>query len=262
MPPSLPIYQQIRNKIQDWIVSKEYGLGDQIPSETELGKYFNVTRMTVRQAIALLIQEGLLNRKRGSGTFVTTDPALISRFSLDFTGFMDELFYQVSKSKTVSAHIEVIKTPNIVKEKLKTEEEEVVKIERVRTFNGQIFAFTINYLPKNIGLRIDEKMLYEKALLKILEMDIGIEFDEAFQTIQASFSDQYISEKLETPSGSPILFVERIMYDKKKKPFELVQTSYRGDLYKYVVRLKLDNVDKNKRWVQYEQKEPEIQTTK
>jgi len=253
MPPSLPIYQQIRNKIQDWIVSKEYGLGEQIPSETELAKTFSVTRMTVRQAISLLIQEGLLNRKRGAGTFVTTDPKLISKFSLDFTGFMDELFYQASKSKTLSAKIEVIKTPNIVKEKLKTDDDEIVKIERVRTMNGQIFAYTINYLPKKIGLKIDEKILFDKPLLKILEIDLGIEFDEAFQTIQASFSDQYVSEKLETPSGSPILLVERIMYDKKKKPFELVQTSYRGDVYKYVVRLKLDKVSKNQRWVQYEQ---------
>jgi GntR family transcriptional regulator len=252
MPPSLPVYQQIRNKIQDWIVSKEYGLGEQIPSETELAKMFNVTRMTVRQAISLLIQEGLLTRKRGAGTFVTDDPNLIGRFSLDFTGFMDELFYQVSKSKTLSAKIEKVKTPKIVKEKLNTEEEEVIKIERVRTLDERIFAYTINYLPVNVGRQIDEQMLYEKPLLKILEVDLGIEFDEAFQTIEASFSDQYVSEKLDIPSGSPILFVERIMYDKKKRPFELVQTSYRGDIYKYVVRLKLDKVRKNKRWVQYE----------
>lgn len=252
MAQLLPIYHQIRNKIQEWIVSKEYGLGEQIPSETELAKMFNVTRMTVRQAISLLIQEGLLYRKRGAGTFVTTDPKLVGRLGLDFTGFMDELFYQVSKSKTINVKIERIKTPKIVKEKLQTEEEEIFKIERVRTLNGRVFAFTVNYLPISIGSRLDEKMLLEKPLLKILEVDLGIEFDEAFQTIEASFSDPYVSERLEVSSGSPILFVERIMYDKKKHPFELVQTSYRGDVYKYVVRLKLDNVSNKKRWIQYE----------
>lgn len=253
MSASLPVYQQIKKKIQDWIVTKVYNLGEQIPSETELAKTFNVTRITVRQAIALLVQEGLLTRQRGSGTFVTNDAKLIGRFGLDFTGIMDGLFYEVSRSKTKSARIEVVQTPNIVKEKLNTEDGEVVKIDRVRTLNGQIFAYTINYIPKKIGLLIEEKALYEKPLLKILEVDLGIEFDEAFQTIEASFSDQIVSEKLEIPNGSPILLVERIMYDKQKKPVELVQTSYRGDIYKYVVRLKLDKVDKDMRWVQYEQ---------
>src|SRR5512138_3361388 len=162
MPPLLPIYYQIKNKIQEWIVSKEYSTGEQIPSETEIAKIFGVTRMTVRQAISLLIQEGLLYRKRGAGTFVTTDPKLVGRLGLDFTGFMDELFYQVSKSKTVTAKIEKIKTPKTVKEKLKTEDEEIFTVERVRTLTGRIFAFTINYLPISVGSKITEKMLFEQ----------------------------------------------------------------------------------------------------
>ena len=196
MPPLLPIYHQIRNKIKEWIVSKEYGLGEQIPSETELAKMFNVTRMTVRQAIALLIQEGLLNRKRGSGTFVTSDAELVGGLSLDFTGFMDGLFYQVSKSKAVDVKINRIATPRIVKDKLKTEAEFIYKVERVRMLNDRIFAFTINYLPENIGKQIDEKALYEKPMLQILEQDLHVEFDEALQTIEASFSDQYVSEMM------------------------------------------------------------------
>jgi GntR family transcriptional regulator len=139
-----------------------------------------------------------------------------------------------------------------VKEKLNTDSENVVRIARVRMLHGHIFAYTINYLPEYIGLKIDEKSLYEKPLLKILEIDLDIEFDEAFQTIEASFSDQEVSEKLGIPNGSPILFVERIMYDRKKIPVELVQTSYRGDVYKYVVRLKLDKASKANRWVHFD----------
>lgn len=248
MPPLLPIYHQIRNKIQEWIVSKEYGLGEQIPSETDLAKMFNVTRMTVRQAISLLIQEGLLTRKRGAGTFVTTDAELVGSLSLDFSGFMDELFYQVSKSKAISVKMEKVPTPRIIKEKLKTDAPEIYKVERVRTLNDRIFAFTVNYLPIEIGSQINEQDLYKKPMLKILESDLKIDFDEALQTIEASFSDQHVSEMMKIPSGSPILFVERIMYDKDKKPFELVQTCYRGDIYKYVVRLKMDKANKSQRW--------------
>lgn len=250
MSSLLPVYYQIKNKIQEWIVSKEYGPGEKIPSENELAKIFNVSRLTVRQAIGLLIQEKLLYRRRGEGTFVTTDTKLIDSFGLAFSGFMDDLFYQVTKSKTKTVQIDRVKATRNIQDKLQIEDEEVVRVCRVRVLNNFLFAYTVNYLPVAIGDQLDEKSLLAKPLLKILEVDLGYEFDEAFQTIEASFSDQEVSAKLEIPSGSPILYVERIMYDKKKKPIEFVQTSYRGDLYKYVVRMKLDKGAKENRWVQ------------
>jgi GntR family transcriptional regulator len=133
-----------------------------------------------------------------------------------------------------------IPVPKSIKEKLELpkEDEKVVQIKRVRFLENKAFAYTSNYLPIEIGSKINEKQLYKKALLRILEQDLGIEFTEAFQTIQASFADQEVSDYLGIASGSPILFAERIMYSQRRKPVELVQSSYRGDIYKYVVRLK------------------------
>lgn len=198
-----------------------------------------------------MIQEGLLRSKRGEGTFVTEDENLLRSLGLDFTGFMDGLFSEVSRSKVKSAVIEKTFCSKSIKEKLGLDSDEVICIRRVRLLNDKIFAYTINYLPLTIGQRIKEEDLFKKPLLQIIEQNLGIEFEEAFQTIEASFSDQEASEKMEIPTGSPILYVERIMYDKNKKPIELVQTSYRGDYYKYVVRLRRDKSKPNKRWVQY-----------
>ena len=245
-----PVYYQIKNKIQEWIVSKEYNPGEKIPSEMELANIFNVSRLTVRQAISILVQEKLLYSVRGKGTFVTEDTELIDSFGLKFSGFMDDLFYQVSKSKTISVKIEkVVPSKKIIKA-LNLEEGDVYKIERVRLLNNLKFAFTVNYLPEKYGGKLDSKVLYNRHLLEILEVDLGVEFDEAFQTIEASFSDPVISESLEIPDGSPILYVERIMYDKDKNPVELVQSSYRGDIYKYIVNMKLDRKNKELRWIQ------------
>ena len=102
----VPIYYQIKQNIKTWIVNKEYTLGQKIPSENALAKRFQVSRLTVRQAVSELVREGLLSRKRGEGTFVTSDDRLINSFSLEFSGFMDDLFYQVQKSKTKSAKID------------------------------------------------------------------------------------------------------------------------------------------------------------
>jgi GntR family transcriptional regulator len=240
LPTLLPAYYQIKQTIKNWILNKEFNAGEKIPSENELGEKFNVSRLTVRQAISQLVQEGFLTSKRGEGTFVTQNEDLIGSYSLEFTGFMDDLFYQISKSKTKSVKIIRIPVPKMIKEKLELDNggEEVIQIKRVRFLNDKPFNFTTNYLPIAIGKRITEKDLFRKPLLQIMEEDLGIQFTEAFQTIEASFADQEVSEQLGIVSGSPILLVERIMYSKKRKPVEVVQSSYRGDMYKYIVRLK------------------------
>lgn len=240
MSALIPIYYQIKQTIKDWIINKEFNSGDKIPSENELADKFNVSRLTVRQAIYQLVQEGFLKSKRGEGTFVTHNENLINSFSLEFSGFMDDLFYQVSQVKTKSANIARMIAPKLINEKLElsNKNEEVIQIKRIRLLNNKVFSYTINYLPLKIGLKIDERELYRKPLLKIMEENLGIQFTEAFQIIQASFANQEVSEKLEIPRGSPILYLERIMFTKGKKPVEFVQSSHQGDLYKYVLRLK------------------------
>ena len=252
MTTVLPIYYQIKQTIKGWIVNKEFGPGNKIPSENELADRFNVSRLTVRQAISQLTQEGFLNSRRGEGTFVTSNEDLINSFSLETTGFMDELFStQLSKVTTKWATLSKMVAPKPVKEKLQleTNDEEVVQIKRVRLLRGRPFTYTINYLPVEIGARVNERDLYRRRLLEILERDLKIEFTEAVQTIEASFADQEVAEKLEVASGSPILFVEKIMYSKQHKPIELFQSSYRGDLFKFIVRFNKVKRRNGSQWI-------------
>jgi GntR family transcriptional regulator len=247
----LPLYYQIKQTIKNWILNKEYGPGDKIPSENELAAQFNVNRLTVRQAISQLIQEGFLVSKRGQGTFVANNENILESLNLEFTGFMDDLFYQIAKTKTKSVEITKINVSKSLREKFKLDRrcEEVIEIKRVRFKRNNSFAYTVNYLPLEIGNRISEKALKRKPLLQIMEQDLGIQFTEAFQTIEASFADVEVAKKLGVSPGSPILYVERVMYAKNHKPVEFVQTSYRGDLYKYIVRLKTVKRKHDSIWV-------------
>ena len=240
MPSIVPVYYQIKQTVKNWIINKEYDSGEKIPSENDLADKFGVSRLTVRQATSQLIQEGLLRTKRGEGTFVTKDQKLIDSYSLEFTGFMDDLFYEVSKTKTESVEINMIPTPKFLRDRIDLDKgiEEVEQIKRIRFKGKKSFAYTVNYLWGELAGKITEKQLYKKPLLQIMEEDLGVRFTEAFQTIEASFADRFIAERLGVPSGSPILFVDRIMYTKNRKPVEIVQSSYRSDLYKYTVRLK------------------------
>jgi GntR family transcriptional regulator len=249
----LPVYYQIKQTIRNWIVNKEFNPGDKIPSESELADKFSVSRLTVRQAISQLIQEGFLNSKRGEGTFVTNNETLIHSFGLEFSGFMDDLFYQLSKIRTKSVLLNRMIAPKLIREKLGlgSEAKEVVQIKRVRLLGNKLFSYTINYLPMEIGMKINQKDLYKKPLLTIMEQDLGISFTEAFQIIEASFADQEVAQQLRISLGSPILYLERIMYTKGKKPVEFVQSSHPGDRYKYVLRFKNVKQRGRRGWTTY-----------
>src|SRR6056297_3635085 len=67
----LPLYYQLKESILNAVKNKEFDVGDQLPSERELAEYHNISRMTVKKAVDILVDNGYLLRKQGSGTFVT-----------------------------------------------------------------------------------------------------------------------------------------------------------------------------------------------
>ena len=249
----LPVYFQIKQTIKGWILNKEFAGGEKIPSEHELAERFQVSRLTVRQALSQLVQEGFLISRRGEGTFVTRDENLIDSFSLEFQGVMDDLFFrQISKVQIKSAQIQKVAPPKSIREKLGlgAETGEVFQVRRVRYIKDRPFTYTVNYLPLEIGRKIREKDLYHNALMNILEQKAGVQFTEAVQTIEAGFANSEVAKSLRIAAGSPILFVERIMYGLKRRPVEVFLCSYLGDLYIIIVRFKNIRRKNGRRWVQ------------
>lgn len=240
MEPILPVYHQIRRTIKHWILDKHYGTNDKIPPEHELASQFEVNRMTIRQALSSLVDEGLLIRKRGEGTFVTQNEDLIQEMSLKHIGMANELLLPLKHSVTLTVEKKEIEPSPLVREKLELKKNDryIVRIKRDRLVPEGFRAFTINYLPFEIGKRLQKKALMKKPLLKIMEDDFKINFIEAFQTIEASYADEEMAEHLGILPGNPVLITERIMYAEKGRPVELVNTIYEAGLYKGSLRLK------------------------
>lgn len=240
MEPVLPVYHQIRRTIRYWVLDKHYLSNSRIPPESELAIQFNVNRMTVRQALSSLVQEGLLIRKRGEGTFVTSDEELIRGMGLKHISLTGELLLSLMKSRTLTVKKTEVEPSPLIREKLELSKEEthVVRITRDRLVPEGFRVFTINYLPTEIGRKISEKQLLKKPLLKIMEDDLKINFIEAFQTIEASFADEETAAHLGITQGVPTLLTERIMYAEKGKPVELVKSIYEANSYKCCLHLK------------------------
>ncbi len=242
----VPLYQQIQHLIRHRIAKGEYTPGLQIPSENELCRELNVSRVTLRGALRELVRDHMLVKVQGKGTFVSVDPPKLLA-PVKYAGFLDELQERVLKLKIAAVDMRPIPaTAELITTLRLGDNAEVMRIRRLRHVDDEPFSFTINYLPLEIGTRIREKDLHSIPLLRILQDDLKIPIVHARETIEAAPADPEVAQKLGIPVLYPVMHMKRVMFTTGDRPFELVETYYRADKYHYSVNLV--RVKRNGRW--------------
>lgn len=234
----VPLYYQVEHVIRQRIITGEYPPGSQIPSENELSHEMGVSRVTVREALRELVRENMLVKVQGKGTFVAQHPST-GLPAMKFTGFLEELYDQVQKVSVKDVDVSRVPVTDELRKLLKLDpaESELFRIKRRRYVNDAPYAFTINFLPVEIGQQIREKELLRVPLLWILQEELKIPITRAHETVEAAAADPEIAEKLDIPLLSPVMHVKRVMYTERDRPLELVETYYRADRYQYSVNL-------------------------
>jgi GntR family transcriptional regulator len=244
---AIPLYYQLETILRKKIVSGELVSGDALPSEEALAKEYSLSRITVRQALASLESDGLIKRRRGKGTFVSEKKTHFE--SPKFTGFIEDLILMGIHTEAKVLGISEVEGPQKIRELLKVADgDKLFSIEKIRSVEGSPFSYIINYLPFEIGQKIKIEDLIEKPTLIILEDDLGIEVNEAVQSIEATIADTYVANFLEIRVGDPLLKGERIVFDVNNKPVEYVSVLYRADKYFYTVNLKRERSDDFSGW--------------
>ena len=242
----VPIYHQVKEVIKRRITDGFYGPGGKIPSESKLIEEFGVSRLTIRQALGLLVQENILVSKRGKGSFVTDNPKLLKGLSRRLYGSIEDLFYYREKLKTRHARISRFSVSPVIRKRLNLnpKEKTVVEAVRVRYAEGQATVVTKTYLPVKYGQLLTEKKLTQSPLiLEILEMEAGISFKRFQQSLEATFADKEIAGLLKVPAGSPILLVERLMLAARYKPVLLALSWFRADIFKYLESYRIAKIN-------------------
>jgi GntR family transcriptional regulator len=244
----IPLYYQIETILRQRILSRVLKEGMQFPNEEALQKEFGVSRITVRHALASLESEGIIARKRGKGTFISMKTRLLEADKL--TGSMEKLLLMAVNSSVKLLEVGMIDPPQIVKESLRiAEEKQVFRVRKIRILDGSPFSYVINYFPEEIGLKLSRAELEKKSSLsQILERSLGIYLDEAVQTIEATIAGTEEAELLSVRFGDPLLRVQRVVFDVKKKPIEHVSVLYRADRYSFTVRLKRKRLKNSTHW--------------
>jgi GntR family transcriptional regulator len=240
----VPLYYQLENLLREKILSGVFVAGDRLPTESELIEQYGVSRITVRQALTALAEEGLIERQQGRGTFVTERRTRRRPFegTIHLTGSLDELI-----SMALDTPIKVLETTRVEADQHEAEllglrpGEPVYRIKRLRLYEGKPFSLIVNYLPAEIGVRFTNEELSSGSLLKRLESKFGLRLQSARQQITADLADPYVAGLLDVRVGAPLLSIERTVYTEDGRPIEYVHVLYRSDRYNYTVMLTRDS---------------------
>lgn len=229
----MPLYHQVSSVLRQRIGDGTYPPGHRLPPEDALATEFEVSRATIRQAVGELVGDGLIARQQGRGTFVLENAA--SSLGQAFRGTITDLLREVRRSKVQDLEIDrEAQIPARIATELQLEQPSGTIIRRVRLWDDQPFAYTVNYLPESIGKMLGKRELRAGSLMQLLE-EKGLKVDRARQTIRAELADVTVSGALGIPLGAPVLSVERCLSDAGGQPIEFVRSWYRGDLYEYTV---------------------------
>lgn len=234
---SVPMYQQLAQHLENAILSGTYATGDRLETELVLAKQLEVARETIRQAIQTLVQKGLVVRRRGSGTIVVHRPltrnvALTSLYEdLADMGFQPQTRVLYLATKVGENHIthELGLDPGA----------EVLRIRRLRFANDRPLAVMENFLPGSLA-DLSLADLESQGLYSLLR-EAGVTIQLAKQRITAVAATPEIATLLETPSGVPLLKIERDSFDQTGRMVELAVHYYRPDLFSYETNLIAQN---------------------
>lgn len=234
----IPLYYQLETVLREKIRSGELAEGAKLPTENELIEQYGVSRVTVRQALAALVRDGLLERVAGRGTFVTRPRSV--KGTIRLTGFMEDAMAMAADTKAKVLDVRSVKASWRQAQQLQLNPGDVAWcVKRVRYVEEMPYAYVESYLPGNIGQQLVQEDL-STPLLRLLEEKCQISLGETTAVISAALADAYIGSLLSTKVGAALLLIETTFYDVNRRPVQFVRGLYRSDLYCYAVRLVRD----------------------
>lgn len=226
-----PVYIKIHDEIREAIDAGRWKPGDKIPAERELAEQFDVSRMTLRQAIMLLVDEGVLDRRVGSGTFVS-EPKVQEQLNgvVSFTEMM-AASGKTATSKTVSYHLSSSSTSEQKRLNLDAGQQ-VLRMERVRYGDGEPIAYEVASIPAELVEGLQRETL-SNSLYKTLLEERGLRVAHAQQTVTAAAVTERVADLLQIKRNDPVLVLRQITFDQKQEPFEYVRTQYVGSRFEF-----------------------------
>jgi GntR family transcriptional regulator len=232
-PNGIPVYQKIQATIVKRIEDGQLKPGDAVDSERELAKIHRVSLMTARHALTALESEGMVQRKRGAGTFVAPPKIHFNKL----TSFTEQMASRslAASSKVLSFGI-VHTEPEVAARLSLAANSRLLKLERLRLAADEPFAIETCYLPAEEYAGLTRSLVTRGSLFSILEGSYGIQIAYADEEMDATAAAPTTANLLKVARGEPLLRIRQVIYSTKGKAALYVLGLYRSDRHTLLVR--------------------------
>lgn len=227
-------YEQVAEEIKSRIFNGQYKVKEQLPLEKEICDEFAVSKMTVKKALDILVTEGYIIKRRGSGSFVkdvNTEELRERSLRTQISGFTrthsgENVSTKVLEFNTIFADDKIAKELNIEDGDL------VCVIERVRYVDDEPMVIEKTYMPLSIVPKI-KRTVVEDSIYKFVELSTGLKVQSSHSTVRADIAKEKDKEYLKLKDNEPVLEVERTAYLEDGTIFEYSFSRHRYDKFEF-----------------------------
>ncbi|MGX8708930.1 MAG: GntR family transcriptional regulator [bacterium] len=235
------LYFQLYDILYKNIIDGVYKPGELLPTENELIDQYHISRVTVRKAMDLLMNDGLIAKRRGYGTFVQKHKVeqTLNKV-LHFSNEMEKRGYRSSTS--VLANEVVCASKTIADELHVSEGDQLIRVIRLRFADGVPMCMESAYLIHDKCPKVLEQDFAKNSLREFLASQYGIVWIRAHQKIFSINANAKLAGNLDILNGDPLIYIERVSYDQNDEPGEYLQAYYRGDTYYLTAELNAQSI--------------------
>ena len=235
----LPLYYQLKEVLRQQIQAGHLAPHTAIPSEPELVARYHVSRATVRQALTELVNEGLLYRQHGKGTFVC-EPR-VQQIVSELTSLSAELTRRGKRPGGLLLLSELVRGSESVRRQLSlADEEQAIRLERLRSADGLPIAYEVDYLPypRASGVYQRAKEVAEGSLYQLMATE-GLVPSIAEQNINAGQASTREAELLQMQVGEAVIHLTSTTFDPTGSPVAFTETIFPGGRFDFQLTLRV-----------------------
>jgi GntR family transcriptional regulator len=231
-----PLYSQIFLFLRNKILSGEYPNGTFVPSELEIARAFNVSRITAKRALNELAEAGLAVRQKGRGTRVRNKGGG-TIVSGSIQSLVDSLRANARNQSVRLVAFDYVPAPLDIAFALRLAPgADVQRAERVCSADGRPYSHLTTYIPAAIGAQWSAEELERSGMMSQLER-AGVPIAFAEQVITATLADAELAAALDVPIGSALIRAVRVSFAEGDEPTEYLIAHYAPDLYQFMMTL-------------------------
>lgn len=228
----LPLWYQVSQHLRASILARPQDGTSRLPVEEELAEHYDISVMTMRQALRELENEGLITRQRRKGTFINPT---VSGQPMRLLGSVDAVVSQQASADVVVLGTEPFALPAEFATHFPSEDGDVVRFRRLRKEGGEVTSYAENFVAADIGELIDVTDLRTMPMTAVLRDRIGVQIGLIEDTAEARLPAPEIADLLEIPLISPVLYCVGVTRDVDGRVVDVASIHYRGDRFKFAV---------------------------